>query len=399
MQIDVRPCAPEEGEAFGKTISAAFGHEPNPGEAERYGKVIEPGRDLGAYEDGALVGTATAFSFVLTVPGGEARAAGVTAVGVLPSHRRRGILTRLMRRQLDDVREREEPLAILWASEGAIYGRFGYGVATVNARLSSERHRGVFRDPGPAAGRMRLLDVDEALRMLPDVYERARRETPGFYVRTLDWWRYLKLADPEHERRGGGIMFRAVLELEGRPEAYALYRIHEEGPGDRLAVIEEVSTSPLSTREIWRFLFGVDLIERVTARHLPPDHPLFLLAVEPGRLGLTLEEGLWLRMVDVGAALSARSYAGAGGIVFDVADAFCPWNQGRWRLEEGQAVRTTADPDLRLDVADLASAYLGGFSFGQLTRAGRVTELATGAVARADALFRTDRAPWCPETF
>jgi predicted acetyltransferase len=209
----------------------------------------------------------------------------------------------------------------------------------------------------------------------------------------------MTLADLEHLRRGGGPMFRALLEIDGAPEAYALYRIHSEEAGRRLLVVEEVSTSALATREIWRYLFGVDLVKRFKARILPADHALFLLALEPGQLGFRLEEGLWVRLVDIGAALSARTYASGAPVVLDVADSFCPWNEGRWRLDGEIGERTDAPAELALDVADLASAYLGGFTFAELARAGRVRELADGAIARADALFRTDRAPWCPQIF
>jgi predicted acetyltransferase len=401
VSIEIRTCAPEEAVLFGQTISSAFGYELEPGEIERYNRAAEadPSRDLAAFDDGAMVGTTTAYSFRLTIPGGELPAAGVTAVGVLPSHRRRGILTAMMRRQLDDVHERGEPLAALWSSEGAIYGRFGYGLAAGNAVIDVAREWTRFRDPTPASSRVRLLTHEEAVVELPPIYDRVCAVTPGFHARSPQYWDAISLADLQHLRRGGGPMFRAVVELDGSGEAYALYRIHEGDAGTRLQVIEEVSTSGLATKEIWRFLFGVDLVARIRARALPVDHPLFLLVVEPRRLGFQLEDGLWVRLVDVGTALSARAYAGAERLVFELGDSFCAWNEGVWALEGGQAKPTDAAPDLRLDVSDLASAYLGGFSFAELARAGRVEERADGALARADELFRTPRAPWCPQTF
>ncbi|MGH2729224.1 MAG: GNAT family N-acetyltransferase, partial [Actinomycetota bacterium] len=349
-----------------------------------------------------------AFSFTLTVPGAELPAAGVTIVGVLPSHRRRGILTQMMRRQLDDIRAKREPIAILWASEGSIYGRFGYGVATISATISADRDRAVFAEAVEPEGRVRIVTLGEALKTLPDIYEKARAVTPGMYTRSDLWWEAHTLADPEHEREGGGPMFRALWEDGGRAEAYALYRVHSEWgfdgvPKGKVVVLEAIANSVAATREIWRFLFGIDLVTRIQAWIRPPDDPLFLMMAEPRRLRATLGDGLWLRIVDIIGALQGRTYARNGSIVLDVKDAMCPWNEGRWRLEggpSGASLTPASDPpELALDIRELGSAYLGGISFGRMLDAGRIDEVVAGAAARADALFAVDRAPWCPEIF
>ena len=402
-QIEIRVPTADEFPAFARAVETAFGEEARDSDIELWRRIAEPERQLLACEDGTAVGTASAVSFRLTVPGGELSAAGVTTVGVHPTHRRRGIMTQLMRRQLDDVRELGEPLAILWASESAIYGRFGYGLTTRNARIDVPRQHAVFRDPGQPLGRTRLVGLDAAESVLPPIYERVRRQWPGMLSRTPAWWPVMRLDDREQRRDGGGPLFCAVLAIDGRDEGYALYRLHEGG-GDglsdnRLEVREALATSPVATRELWRYLFGVDLIDRVTARLLAEKHPLFLMVLDPRRLRMSLGDGLWLRLVDVGAALSGRTYAGDGSIVLEVEDAFCDWNAGRWRLAGGEARRTEDDADLRLDVADLASVYLGGFAFADLARALRVEELTPGAIERADVLFRTSQAPWCPEVF
>ncbi len=407
MEIEIRRARPDELDLFLRTIAAAFGGELPPEDAERTRRSIEADRTLVAAEDGGLVGTARSLPFSLTVPGGESPAAGVTAVGVLPSHRRRGILTRLMRRQLDDLHDRGEPLAILWASEAAIYPRYGYGLATRNGRVEIERDRAAFLAQADPGARVRLLSADEALRVLPAVYERVAAVTPGFFRRRLPWWEAHTLADTPFLRQGAGPLVCAVLELDGRPEAYALYRVRQDWEygisKSRLEVVEEISTSPLATREIWRYLLGVDLIARVRWRRLPVDHPLFLLVAEPARLHFSIGDGLWLRVVDVAAALAARRYAAEGSLVLDVADPFCAWNEGRWLLEASPTgaslERVGAEPELRLEASDLGAVYLGGFSFADLLRAGRLEELRPGAVARADELFRTAVTPWCPEAF
>jgi predicted acetyltransferase len=310
-----------------------------------------------------------------------------------------------MQRQLANVHEREEPLAVLWAAEGGIYGRYGYGLATRNGRFDAERDRaGLGRADGPA--QVRLVDDEGALAVLPAVYDRVRSVTPGFPSRTRAWWEQGVLDDRQEQRGGAGPLHRAVLELDGRPQAYALYRVKDESsegfPASTLIVQEEVSASPAATREIWRFLFGVDLVARVRSRTMPPDHPLFLLAAEPARLRFRLGDGIFLRLVDVAAALEARSY-GEGAVTIELVDRQCRWNEGRWALDagaDGAAVRRSRrSPELVLEARTLASAYLGGFSFGELVRAGLVEERRAGAAGRADAMFRTERAPWCPGFF
>jgi predicted acetyltransferase len=402
-QVEVRPCRPEEVVQGLAPIFHFFGSAPDEEAVDNLSTLLTPGRLHAAFEDGRAVGGAGAFPFELTVPGGRVRAAGITVVGVLPTHRRRGILRKLMRAQLDDVHERGEPVAYLWSSESTIYGRFGYGMASLAGEIDLSRDRSAYAQPLVPRGRTRLIDRDEALELFPPLYERIARETPGMFARNTEWWERRGLADPDWRRRGGGELQRAVLEVDGAVEGYALYRLHPAfehfASTGRTEVAEALAVSPPATAEIWRFLLDVDWMSRVTASLLPVDHPLFLLLAEPRRMRFMLTDALWVRLVDVGDALSARSYAGEGEVVLDVADAFCPWNEGRWRVGPEGAERTEAPPDLGLEVGALGSVYLGGFGFSELARAMRVEELQPGAIARADGLFRTDRAPWCVEIF
>jgi predicted acetyltransferase len=224
---------------------------------------------------------------------------------------------------------------------------------------------------------------------------------PGFTARRAEWWSSYRLADPEHWRRGAGPKFFAVLELDGKPAAYAIYRIKldwEDGYSKSEVVLQEVvATSSSATREIWRYVFGIDLIARVRGRY-DPGSPLFLMVTDPRSLQLRITEGLWLRLVDLEGALAGRSYEGDDSVTLEVTDSFCPWNEGRWRVGK-ETGKTDDDPDLELDCADLASAYLGAFDFGQLAAAERVRELTPGALERASTLFRTPRPPHCPEDF
>jgi predicted acetyltransferase len=366
-------------------------------------RFLEPGRLHAAFDGEEAVGGAGAFTFRLTVPGGRMAAAGATVVGVMPTHRRRGVMTGMMRAQLEDAHRRGEPAAILWASEAGIYGRFGYGAASRCGTMRLERAHGTFRPSFERLGEARLVDEAEALSAFSGVYDRIAAETPGMFARPPEWWKHRLLFDPEWRRDGRGEQMRVLVEV-GKPEAYALYRIREseeEGwtPTSTLEVQEAAGASPQSTAELWRYLLDIDLMHTVVAELLPVDHPLQLLLVDARRMRFRVGDGLWLRLVDVGAALSSRSYATEDTLVLEVGDAFCAWNDGRWKLQGGEAERTTAPADLGLDVGDLASVYLGGFTFAELSRAGFVDELSGGALARADALFRTDRAPWCPEIF
>jgi predicted acetyltransferase len=385
-------------------IGQYFGMEPNSERLERFAQNLPRERMHAALDDGRIVAGAAAFPFELSVPGGSVRCAGVTAVGVEPTHRRRGLLRSMMRAQLDDVHERGEPIAALWASEETIYGRFGYGMASQAGELFLVREHAAFALPFEPRGRVRIVEADEALDLLPPIWDAAFARTPGMFRRDQTWWENRIVGDPPDARRGGGPKRFAVLELEGEPQAYAIYRHNfsfDEGSStSRLGVGEAIAASPRAAAEIWRFLLDMDWQATVSAQLLPIDHPLFLLLAEPRRMRFRVGDGLWVRLVDVGAALSARSYDVDGEVVFDVVDAFGPWNQGRWKLAGGVCERTDDDADLRCDVSALGSVYLGGFTFAELQRGLRVEELRDGAVDRADRIFRrTGAGPWCPEIF
>jgi predicted acetyltransferase len=402
VTIEIRSPSEDALEAAMRAGAAAFGDEPHEEDAERHRKTMPLDRFIAAYDNGKPVGTAAAYPFELTIPGGALPAGGVTWVGVLPSHRRRGVLTQFMKFQLEDLRARNESLAILWASESAIYGRFGYGIAAPVLAMEAERGRFRLRDDPEPTGVVRFVTADEAADVFPPVYDRICTSVPGMFARTPEWWTELRLADPERWRRGAGPKFFAAYERDGAVEGYAIYRLKSEWqrgmPLSELRILEVFGTSAIATREVWRFLFGIDLVARLNAHILDPGSPLLLMVSDLRSLHLGVTDGLWLRLVDVEAALRARSYAAEDTLVIGVRDALCPWNAGRYRV--GPTVeRTDDEPDLELDVADLASVYLGAFDFHTLARAGRVTERTPGDLERASLLFRTQRPPFCPEVF
>ncbi|MEA2676698.1 MAG: hypothetical protein QOJ81_839 [Chloroflexota bacterium] len=407
MPIEIRTIPADQLRGWMDTVNVAFGEATDEAQWQLDKALIEPERVLGAYDGDALVGGGAAFSFRMTVPGGaRVRTAGVTNVGVMPTHRRRGILRQLMARQLDDVRRTGEPLAALVASEGSIYQRFGYGIGILLGAMDIERERAAFRAPTPPIGTVRMVDKAEARRLMPLVYDPVCAATPGFIERDPAWWDE-RLADIEAHRRGAGPQYRAVYERDGQVRGYVRYRIKSEwndiASNSALMVQELISAEPIAERELWRFVFGVDLIARIKYRWGPPNHPLMLMLAEPRRLALRVSDAIWLRILDVPAALSARTYATDGSLVLEVADEFLPDAAGRWRLivTGGKAtVEATTDPaDLVLDTTDLAAAYLGTFSFAQLARANRTEEATPGARRRGDALFRVDVLPWCSTPF
>lgn len=404
MTVQIRPpTTPEELRAAMEATLSSFGETMDDETWERESKSLATERALAAYDNGTAVGLAGAYKFELTVPGGELPCAGVTWVGVLPSHRRRGVLRDFMRRQLEDVHGWGEPIAALWASESLIYGRFGYGVAVPTLIMSADRSRFTLRDDVGPEGLVRLVTADEAYELFPPVYERVRTTRAGLLSRSEHWWKQRQLADPESWRRGASHKFYAAFELDGEVAGYALYRVKgdwgEDGmPRGEVRIVEAFATSARSERELWRFLFGIDLVTRVKAFYLDPASALPLNARDPRALGLSWTDGLWLRLVDVDAAVRARSYGEGEPVVVEITDELCSWNAGRYRLGEG-AGRTDDEPDLALDVADLASTYLGGYDFHRLVHAGRARELRDGAAASASRLVRTELPPYTPEEF
>jgi predicted acetyltransferase len=402
---DVRPTKDlEEFKAAVGAISHYFGGGPDDERAERFARVLPLERMHAAFDADSVVGGAGAFPFQLTVPGGVVPCGGVTVVGVLPTHRRRGVLTAMMRAQLEDIRDRGEPIAALWASEEVIYGRFGYGMASLAGETALSSGYTGLRQPPDETARTRLISLDDAKTVLPDIYDRVRAKTPGMFKRTEAWWELRNLSDPPERRQGGGEKNVLVLELSGEPAGYALYRVFSKfeygSSAGHVEVIEALADGAVATRELWRVLLNMDWLATLKAYLLPIDHPLLQQLRYPRRLQMRIGDGLWVRLVDVGAALSARAYGGADPVVLEVEDAFLPENTGRWKLADGGAKRTDEAADLALDVGELGAAYLGGFTFGELLRAGVVLELKEGGAARADALFLTSGPkPWCPEIF
>ncbi|HZF90063.1 GNAT family N-acetyltransferase [Streptomyces sp.] len=406
----LRVLRPDDWDVWYDTLLRAFGGVPEaPEERELWRELTEFDRSLGVWDGGACVGTSGAFSFRLTVPGGASvPAAGVTMVGVAATHRRRGVLTSMMRRQLEDVRSWGEPLAVLTASEPDIYGRFGYGVATY--ALGAEIDTGRVRLSVPAGTddvRLRYAAPAEVLDACEAVYAQLVPRRPGMLARRPKWER-VGLLDPESEREGASPLQCVVAERDGRIVGYARYRVKigwgESGHDGTVFLEDLAAPDPAVDAALWRFLFGIDLTATLVARGRPVDDTWQYLVSDTRRCRPRLRDSLYLRPVEVGAALEARTYAAPVDVVLDVEDAFCPWNAGRWRLSgdtKGATCERTADAaDLALSVRELGSVYLGGVRLAALGAAGRVRELRAGALAEASVAFgAAGLAPWLPHGF
>ncbi|GAA4679350.1 GNAT family N-acetyltransferase [Streptomyces chumphonensis] len=410
MTTELRAMGPDDWDAYYGTVIRAFGGDPKePAERSSWYRVWEPERALAAVDGDDVVGTATAYGFRMTVPGGApVPSAAVSLVSVAPTHRRRGVLTGMMRRQLDDVRAAGEPLAILTASEPAIYGRYGYGGASRKLRATVDTTRVTFAAPPEAEDvRLRLADPGKALPDCEALYARLVPERPGMLTRTSEVWARRQIEDPPAERGGASPLQCVLAERNGELRGYARYAVKpqwdESGAHGSVRVWDLEALEPGARAALWRYLAGIDLTASIELDSRPVDDPFQYLVSDPRRCRLRVADQLYVRPVEVGAALAARSYSGPLDVVLEVADAFCPWNAGRWRLgaDVGGAVceRTGAPADLALDVRELGAAYLGGVPLSGLAEAGLVRELRPGALEAASTAFRGTRAPWSPYGF
>ncbi|MEU1179209.1 GNAT family N-acetyltransferase [Streptomyces sp. NPDC005820] len=400
---------PEDWDGWYDVLLRAFGGVAEPAEERELWRRLTPcARSVGAWDGEELVGTAGAFDFRLTVPGGASvPAAGVTMVSVSATHRRRGLLTAMMRRQLDDIRAWGEPLAVLTASEPVIYGRFGYAAATFG--LHAEIDTGRVRLSVPAGTddvRLRYADPRAALDACEAVYARTVSGRPGLLDRRPGW-EGLGVLEAEAERDGASPLQCVLAEREGRVTGFARFRVRpqytDSGHNGQVLLQDLAGLDPVSEAALWRFLFGIDLTSSLKVRGRPLDEAWQYQVSDVRRCELRVRDQLYVRLVDVGAALQARTYQAPMDVVLEVEDAFCPWNTGRWRLSgdpKGAVCARTTDPaDLAVSVRELGAAYLGGVGLAALGAAGRVRELREGALAAAAVGFGSAVAPWLPHGF
>jgi predicted acetyltransferase len=409
MDIDIRPITPERGDEFTAVMAAAFGETFTEEELADQDRWFEYERSIAAFDGDRMVGTGGAYSMDLTLPGlTTIPIGGLTAISVLPTHRRRGILRSMIAYHFQEVEGRGEMVSALGASESLLYGRYGYGMATTFADYEIDPRRGQFLRPFAGRGRLRLLEPEETAKIVPPFYDRYRRGQPGELSRPQLWWD-VYARDPEWTRHGASRHYDVVYESEpGRVDGWVGYRVESRWPGGLAANIIKVRNliglTPEAEAGLWRYVLDLDLAGTIKLVDRPVDDPVRWRLADPRRLRVTeVGDQLWVRLLDLPGALAARRYAVSGSLVLEVTDALRPRNQGRFRLEGGPdgaaCAPVSADPDLALDVTDLGAAYLGGVSLASLARAERVAELTPGALLRADRMFAADPPPICTTHF
>lgn len=409
MTVDVRALDPADFDEWYAAVERVFGGVPEDPELEEFWHtVIDRKRCLAAYEGERVVGTTQTFALSVEVPGGRFVPTGaVSAVGVAATHRRRGILRSMMRAQLDVLREEGLSLAVLTASEAGIYGRFGFGLATQQLGLEIDSSRVRVEVPGGGDDvTLRYVPVAEAASVCEEVHGRAAGTRAGRFLRAPGWERH-PLLDPA-DSRDGASPAQCVLASRGG-EVVGYVRFHTKpvwdaaGPKGVVTLRDIGADDPTVYGALWRFLCEIDLTSTVKAGNRPVDDPLLHLVSDVRRCGARVRDGMYVRLVDVGAALASRTYSAPVDVVFEVADAFCGGNAGRWRLsgdtKGAVCSRTTDAADLALSVRELGAAYLGGSSLGSLAAAGQVQELREGALREASVAFTTPVAPWLPHGF
>jgi predicted acetyltransferase len=413
MDVDVRKLRPEEAQAFVQSVAVPF-LSPTSDDPESFAEEedriarTETDRAWVAEEAGRFVGNSCIHTMDLTVPGAAGddcpvtAMAGISAVGVHPTHRRRGLLRQLMAAMLEDARAQGEAVAGLIASESIIYGRFGFGLATDMAELTINSRESAFTGPVPEVP-IHLLDRDEAAKVLPDLYDRQRRSRPGEVSRSDHVWKAI-IADRPNRRGGGGGVFFAACD-----RGYLAYRAHDANilRADLASVVvdELRGVDPATEAALWRFVLDLDLVGQVTVRRRPLDDPVRWRLQDPRQLQVAaVEDRLYLRILDVPKALEARHYRRAGRVVMDlvgpsVDEGPADPAPGRWVLEADagtaacRRARPGEDADVRMEVTDLGSLYLGGYPASLLAGAGRIEELRPRRLELLDSLFGTSPAP------
>jgi predicted acetyltransferase len=402
-ELTVRPYSEDLFDEVHQTFGYAFLRDIEKLDPDWFRSDLEPERFTVAFDGDEVVGTAAILTRQMTLPGaGPTPVAAVTTVAVKPWHRRRGALTKLMHVQLHGIHEQgDEPFAALWASEGSIYGRFGYGIAAEFCEITIPNGVGFRAGIDLGEDRVRELRRAEALPFVTALYGKIVPQHVGWLTRDEHTWRW-RLWDTENAR-GSASSLRFAL----HPDGYAIFRTRQKwgdrGPEARLSVEELVAATPAATAALWRYLLDTDHVREVTA-NMATDSPVLLMLQDQRQAIRRVSDSLWVRLVDVDRALVLRKYSAPLDTVFELTDALCPWNQGRWRLvvdDSGSASveRTTGDPDFVLDITELGAVFLGGIRLTGLAAAGRVTEIVPGTALRASRAFLGDHAPHCLEVF
>ena len=393
MNIEYKSITWDDFVSVKTTTARAFHEYREDIDLRAHENIFDPDRSIIAYEGDYMVGGSVSYPLDMYIPGGLCSIAAVAGVAVQPTHRRRGINTEIMKLQLENIHSRGEPLAVLQASESVIYGRYGYGMASFEHNLEIEKNHSTYAEDHIPLGSLYYCKEDEARQICPDIFDRATLNRVGMVTRNDKWWNFRSL---EPGTKGGdGRTWYVRYENDGVNEGYVRYQVK----GEVLIIIELISVTQDAYKTLWRFCLDMDLIKTIKANHRPVDEELKWLIADPRRLIEHTSDRSWLRLVNVEQALSLRKYSVNDSVVLDIKDRFLPWNSSRLELSsyqnETQCKPSTKAPDISLGVSELGAAYLGAVDFSTLARAGRVEELKPGGIQRINAMFVTDRKPWC----
>lgn len=402
MNLEYRKLTIDDFDAVAALDEMVEGELPNPARAAYWrDNAFEFDRSMAAFDDGQLVGQSMTYSLGMSVPGGSVLpCGGVSWIGVLPTHRRRGIMTAMMRWQMDDIHERDEPLAALYTSQAPIYGRFGYGMSHLREKWEIDADNSAFESEVESGGQIKFIEYEEAKALFRPIHERAMHLFPGMVTRSDAFWT-ARLYDDETGLDKPPKMFYVAYDGDEGIEGFAAYSIDDNWvdalPRQVLTVKELIALSDRAYAGLWRFCLDVDLVSTVKATR-PPDEPLVWLLADKRAMKREVGDSMYLRLVDVPGALSAREYDTEDSMVIEVVDEFCPWNNGRFLLDagpEGAACSPTSEgPDVTMAARELGSLYLGGVSARSMQRAGRIEDHTGDGVARLDRMFRSTVAPW-----
>lgn len=404
MSIQYRPATREEWSAFGNLVSLSHGDQPPGDEPSKkwWASFFNEVNTVAAFDEDELVGSALSFTRETSVPGGaKLPAALVTNVAVVPTHRRQGVLTRMLRDLLKSAYERGDAISTLWSSESPIYGRFGYGMAGRQYVAKIKSSNASLKHLPDVSGRVRMADRERIRDIGPDIWSRTSDHRPGIPERTaFGWYSAYSLSTEGWDSQEQ--YFFAVYEEDGCTDGYVVYSTSKTPNQDNNILLKElVGATEAAHAALWRFILSIDIVDEITDLYMSQDDPLWWMLGDPRALNLKPYDAIWLRILDVEKTLSARKYSAKCDLVFRVEDEYCQWIAGNYRMtvdDGGTAIveRTGATADITLTADALAICYFGNARFSELREAGRVQELTAGAIANADIAFHAERQPWCP---
>ncbi|MCE7928059.1 MAG: GNAT family N-acetyltransferase [Chloroflexi bacterium CFX7] len=405
MAVEIRPCRDRDELAdYGKIVSYVFASTEG---MEEELATTQPEWTTCAFVDGRMATTLGAYPFTVRLNGAPVPMGGVTAVGTLPEFRRRGLLRQVMRQAFETMRDRGQDFAILLASMGAIYQRFGYGLACSYIRYEFDPRFAAFETTAPAPGSVTMMTPDEAFPIIKQLYIRWATPRNLAIHRSTDLWRAGRLRP---RKKDEPVYVAVYRDADGEPQGHAVYQTHEEhgsapGPDQALTVRDFIALNIEAYRALWEYIRSHDLVGQVrTAGCVGEDDPAPDLLLEPRMLNRYVGDHIWMRVVDVERGLARRPYGTRGELAFEVAeDGLCPWNKGTYLLETdgptASVTRTARAPELVIPLNTLASLVAGYRTATHFARIGRLEARDQSALARADALFRTEYPPHCPDSF